>query len=178
VRADDSLGRSVHYTYDEIGRLAKVQTATGEVFTYKYDSQNRMTGAQEGSDRVLNAYNGDRCIHQIWWHEGTPHPFTFKYLTDKSGSIRETDVIGPNHSLRRAKFNANGYTEREVYNEGRPNQTNVNYNRDSNTNNLKDITVTCAGKNQTRRLKAPVGPAQSGELETQELISICAKQSR
>jgi hypothetical protein len=97
---------------------------------------------------------------------------------DEKGRIRETDVVQPNHRLRRAKFNANGYTEREVYNEGRPNEINVNYNRDSNTNNLKTVTVTCAGRNQTRRLTAPVGPARSGELETDLLISICANKGR
>jgi hypothetical protein len=137
-----------------------------------------MTRAWEGSDKVLNSYEGDRCAHQIWWHKGVPHSFTFKYLVDEKGRIRETHVVQPNHSLRRAKFNANGYTELEVYNEGRPNQINVNYNRDSNTNNLKNVTVTCAGRNQTRRLTAPVGPARSGELETDLLISICANKGR
>jgi YD repeat-containing protein len=173
IRADDSMHRSVGYEYDPKGRLVSVLTATGKKFRYEYDSEDRMTGAWEGSERVLNVYDHDRCVGQTWWHNGVPHVFKLKYQLDDQGQVRETDVREPDGSLTRASFNANGYTSSEVYSVGRSNQINVNYNRDSQTNNLKEVTVTCAGTNQTRRLTAPVGPARTGEFETGFLMSLC-----
>jgi hypothetical protein len=55
---------------------------------------------------------------------------------------------------------------------------NIHFNRDSSTNNLKTITVTCSGRNATRRLTAQVGLARSGEAETNQLVSLCRDVSR
>lgn len=178
TRADDSLGRSVQYSYDDNGRLVKVLTATGKVFTYRYDSQNSMTGAWEGPDRILNTYAGDRCVRQTWWHNGRPHLFTFKYAVAAQGQIRQTDVREPNGTLRRVKFDANGYQSRDTYIPAIGEPLNISFNRDSNTNNLKTVTVTCSGKNASRRLTAPVGLARSGEAETNQLVSLCRDVSR
>jgi YD repeat-containing protein len=174
VQADDSLARSTHYSYDAKGRLVKVLTADGETFRYKYDENDRMTGAVEGDQRILNVYGGDRCIRQTWWKKGVPHVFKFKYVVDEHNQVRETDVREPDGSLRRVKFNASGYTESQTYNVARKNQISVNYNRDSQSNNLKEVTVTCGGTNSSRRLTSPIGPARSGEAETDLLVSLCA----
>jgi YD repeat-containing protein len=173
TRADDSLGRSVQYSYDDKGRLVKVLTATGKVFTYRYDSQNRMTGAWEGPERILNSYAGDRCVRQTWWHNGKPHLFLFKYAVTAEGQIRETDVKEPNDTLRRVMFDANGYQTRDTYIPITGEPLSIMFNRNSSTNNLKTITVTCSGRNATRRLIAPVGLARSGEVETDQLVSLC-----
>lgn len=92
------------YYDDAFDRLVKVLTAAGKVFRYKYDAQNRMTDAWEGSDKVLNTYKSDRCVHQIWWHKGVARDFKFKYLMDDNGRIRETDVVGPNHRFAPCKI--------------------------------------------------------------------------
>ena len=104
---------------------------------------------------------------------GVPHVFKLKYRLDDQGQVRRNGCAGARCSLTRASFNANGYTTREVYSVGRNDQINVSCNRDSQTNNLKDETVTCAGTNQTRRLTAPVGPARSGEFTADFLMSLC-----
>jgi YD repeat-containing protein len=174
VQADDSLARSTHYSYDAKGRLVKVLTADGETFRYKYDENDRMTGAAEGDQRILNVYDGERCSRQTWWKKGVPHVFNFKYVVDEHNQVRETDVREPDGSLRRVKFNASGYTESQTYNVARKNQISVNYNRDSQSNNLKEVTVTCGGTNSSRRLTSPIGPARSGEAETDLLVSLCA----
>jgi YD repeat-containing protein len=173
ARADDSLGRSVQYSYDDEGRLVKVLMATGKVFTYRYDSQNRMTGAWEGPERILNSYAGDRCVRQTWWHNGKPHLFLFKYASTPQGQIRETDVKEPNGTLRRVMFDANGYQTRDTYIPITGEPLSIRFNRNSSTNNLNTITVTCSGRNATRRLIAPVGLARSGEVETNQLVSLC-----
>jgi YD repeat-containing protein len=178
TRADDSLGRSVQYSYDDKGRLVKVLTATGKLFTYRYDSQNRMTGAWEGPERILNTYAGDRCVRQTWWHSSKPHVFTFKYVVTTQGQIRETEVKEPNGIVRRVMFDANGYQTRDTYISPTHEPMSISFNRDSNTNNLKTITVTCSGKNATRRLTAPVGLARSGEAETNQLVSLCRDVTR
>jgi YD repeat-containing protein len=175
VQADDSLGRSAHYTYDGKGRLVKVLTADGKTFRYQYDDKDRMTSAVEGDERILNVYDGDRCVRQTWWKKGVPHVFKFKYVVDEHNQMRQTDVREPDGSLRRVKFNANGYTESQTYNVARRNQINVNYDRDLQTNSLKEVTVTCAGKNSTRRLTTPIGPARSGEVEEDILMSLCGR---
>jgi YD repeat-containing protein len=178
TRADDSLGRSVQYSYDDKGRLVKVLTATGKLFTYRYDSQNRMTGAWEGPERILNTYAGDRCVRQTWWHNGKPHVFTFKYALTAQGQIRQTEVKEPNGIVRRVMFDANGYQTRDTYMSATREPMSISFNRDSSTNNLKTITVTCSGKNATRRLTAPVGLARSGEAETNQLVSLCRDVTR
>jgi len=178
IRAADSLGRSVVYKYDPEGRLVKVLTSSKEKFRYQYDSDNRMTGAWEGNNRLLNTYDGERCVHQTWWKSGVPHVFSIKYSLDERGKIREADVTEPDNSLTRTKFDANGYTEVKIYHVGQPNQITVSYNRDSKTNNLKDVTVTCAGENRTRRIRTPIGPARSGEGETNSMMAWCAKQAQ
>jgi YD repeat-containing protein len=173
TRADDSLGRSVQYSYDDEGRLVKALMATGKVFTYQYDSQNRMTGAWEGPERILNSYAGDRCVRQTWWHNGKPHLFLFKYAVTAQGQIRETDVKEPNGTLRRVMFDTNGYQTRDTYIPITGEPLSIRFNRNSSTNNLNTITVTCSGRNATRRLIAPVGLARSGEVETNQLVSLC-----
>lgn len=178
TRADDSLGRSVQYTYDDKGRLVKVLTATGKTFTYRYDPQNRMTGAWEGPERILNLYVGDRCVRQTWWHNGKPHIFTFKYALTAQGQIRQTDVREPNGTLRRVTFDPNGYQTRDTYVPATGEPLSISFNRDSSTNNLKAVTVTCSTKNASRRLSAPVGLARSGEAETNQLVSLCRDVTR
>jgi YD repeat-containing protein len=178
IRGDDSLGRSVQYSYDDKGRLIKVLTATGKVFRYQYDSQNRMTGAWEGPERILNVYAGERCVRQTWWHNGKPHSFAFKYAITDQGEIRETEVKEPNGTVRRVMFDTNGYQTRDTYIPVTGEPLSIRFNRDSNTNNLKTITVTCSGKNASRRLTAPVGLARSGEAETNQLVSLCRDVSR
>lgn len=176
--ANDSLGRSVQYSYDDKGRLVKVLTAQRKEFRYRYDSQNRMTGAWEGPERILNTYAGDRCVGQTWWHNGKPHLFRFKYAVTVQGQIRETEVTEPDGTLRRVKFDANGYQARDTYIPITGEPLSISFNRDSSTNNLKTITVTCSGKNATRRLTAPVGLARSGELAEERLVYLCRTQSR
>lgn len=177
-QAKDSLGRMVSYQYDPAGRLVKVLTVSKERFRYEYDSDNRMTGAWEGKNRLLNDYEGERCIHQVWWKAGVRHVFTMKYQLDEREKIRGAEVTEPDGSLTQLKFNANGYTMTAIYRLGQSNQITVNFNRDMQTNILKDVTVTCARDNRTQRMKAPVGPARSGEGITNSLKSLCAKDAR
>jgi hypothetical protein len=137
-----------------------------------------MTGAWEGPERILNVYAGDRCVRQTWWHNGKPHVFTFKYALTAQGQIRQTEVKEPNGIVRRVMFDANGYQTRDTYMSATREPMSISFNRDSSTNNLKTITVTCSGKNATRRLTAPVGLARSGEAETNQLVSLCRDVTR
>lgn len=80
--------------------------------------------------------------------------------------------------MRRVMFDTNGYQTRDTYIPITGEPLSIRFNRDSNTNNLKTITVTCSGKNASRRLTAPVGLARSGEAETNQLVSLCRVVSR
>ena len=135
-------------------------------------------GAWEGPERILNIYAGDRCVRQTWWHNRKPHVFTFKYMVTAQGQIRETVVKEPNGTLRRVVFDANGYQTRDTYMPAIGEPLSISFNRDSSTNNLKTISVTCSGKNASRRLTAPVGLARSGEAERNQLLSLCRDVSR
>lgn len=84
----------------------------------------------------------------------------------------------PSGTLRRVSFDANGYQTRDTYIPVTGEPLNISFNRDSNTNNLKTITVTCSGKNASRRLTAPIGLARSGEAERNQLVFLCTNQSR
>jgi len=167
----------VHYRYDPAGRLVEVSRA-GKKFRYQYDSQNRMIGAEEDNERISNVYVGDLCTKQTWWHDGVPHVFRFRFNIDPNGKNRETDVTEPDGSIRRVKFNQNGYTTTDIYRSGRPDQITVTFNRDLQTNNLKDVSVSCKQQDKTVRLTTPIGPARSGELEADYLISACETPKR
>src|SRR5207302_7830207 len=104
-------------------------TANGKVFTYRYDSQNLMTGALEGPERIHNVYAGDRCLRQTWWHNGKPHVFTFNYALTAQGQIRQTEVKEPTGIVRRVTFDANGYQTRDAYVPTRGEPLSISFNR-------------------------------------------------
>src|SRR5260370_22653425 len=158
IQAKDSLGRMVSYQYDPAGRLVKVLTVSKERFRYEYDSDNRMTGAWEGKNRLLNDYEGERCIHQVWWKAGVRHVFTMKYQLDEREKIREAEVTEPDGSLTQLKFNANGYTMTAIYRLGQINQITVNFNRDKQQNILEYVNVNCTRDYSKQRMNTNLLP--------------------
>ena len=134
TQAKDNVGRIVNYTYDASGRLWKVTDPNGGVTEYGYDTSNRMTTIKDARaiTFLTNQYDASGRVIKQTQADGTTYQFA--YTTDASGRVTQTDVTDPRGAVRRAAFNAAGFTTTDTYALGKPEQQTVTYERDPNTN--------------------------------------------
>jgi YD repeat-containing protein len=86
---DDSRGRTVRYTYDELGRLISVAYPSGETYSYQYDSTQHLLTFSVARDAksvptllLRNEYADGRIVKQTLAGGST---YTYNYSTDQSG---------------------------------------------------------------------------------------------
>jgi YD repeat-containing protein len=178
VLAEASTGDSVKYEYDARGRLVKV-TPSGQdepARVYGYDDDDRMTKIIDSGQLILNEYEDEYCVHQLWRSGDDVLEFQLKYLFDPEGHHVGTDVREPDGSLRRVTFNEAGYALSDADDVGKPGETTMMYNVDPKTNALKDLSVTCSSQDQNIHVKLSWGPLQAGDAkETDELPGLCRR---
>ena len=99
IKATDNTGRSVAYTYYQVGPsdgyLWKVQNPAGQVTTYTYDAHGRMASITDpmGTTYLRNAYNPDGTVASQTEADGATYRFSYVKGTD--GRMLRTTVVGP-----------------------------------------------------------------------------------
>ncbi|MGN9912562.1 RHS repeat-associated core domain-containing protein [Phytohabitans sp. LJ34] len=106
TRAEDSLGRSVSYTYVN-GYLDTVTDANNGVTKYTWEN-GRLKTIRDARNLVYltNEYDAEgRVLKQTAPDGGF---WSFAYTKDSAGRITETRVTDPRNTVRRFTFNAQG----------------------------------------------------------------------
>lgn len=174
--AEASDGRTVKYGYDGKGLPITVTPSRGPKLRYGYDDENRLTTIFERGEVIRNFYDQDLCVRQLWSFRKKRMVFKFKYIFDNQKRHVETDVGEPDGTVRKVVFNEHGYPVSDTRHLGRKDEAALIYRRDSRTNALQNLTVTCSSKQITLRLTKPIGRLQVGESEDdpEELLALCA----
>ena len=139
-RAQDNTGRTTYYVYSSSGHLTKAYDAAGHATLYSYDSAGLMQSftTPNGNVHVTNQYDSNsRVVKQTQADGGV---FNFTYSLDGNGNVTETDMVDPRGYTCQMAFNSNGYLTSDVEAVGEPEQQQITYSRDSNTNLLNSIT--------------------------------------
>jgi YD repeat-containing protein len=172
-----STGEMARYGYDAKGRLTNVTPSEGPAFRYEYDDGDRMINIFEGDQVIHNFYDHDLCIRQPWSRGKSRAKFSFKYVLDSQNQHVETDVTEPDGTLRKVVFNENGYVVSDTRHSGRRDEASLVYMRDSETNNIRGITVACGTKHAVLPATETIAPLQAGESEGDydQLLDLCTK---
>ena len=154
VRARDSQGRAVQYSYDPRGELVQVRRTNGALQRYGYDGANRLVRVAEPTGtRIQNSYDpAGRISLQTGNWRGS---FQFHYTLDSTGKIRTTEVTEPDRSGVRTVFNADGYTIQSIHRIGKVWQASVQLERRPATNEVLRATVSCSAAGDSIVLSAP-----------------------
>ncbi|WP_147135857.1 RHS repeat-associated core domain-containing protein [Stackebrandtia albiflava] len=118
TKAEDSLGRTVLYDYDDQGHLISVTDPDGGVTGYTYDANGLMTTITDarGVTFLTNVYDAQgRVAEQTVVDEGL---YTFDYTENADGAIVETLVTHPEGDVDRYTFNAEGQATSETFGYG------------------------------------------------------------
>jgi YD repeat-containing protein len=145
IRAYDATGGEVGYEYDDRGRLAIVKASAGTVRRYTYTDRNEMATIEDVGTSIENIYDENgRCIRQLNYfpNEAEPYPFDFSYRIE-GDRIVETESRRSDRTVSRYTFNESRYTTAETWmRDGIPPAI-FTYERDSTTNVVTSLTVTC-----------------------------------
>src|SRR6185437_128504 len=137
----DDLGRTVTYTYDAQGRLSQVTDPAGGTEQYFYDSANNMTSIKDkrGNTKVTNTYDSNNRVIGQAYPDGSS--CSFSYTLDSAGtSVVQTDFTDRRGTIIRRVFDSNGYPTQLIRALGRPEEQDIYYTRDPNTNQVTAIT--------------------------------------
>jgi YD repeat-containing protein len=103
AKINDSRGRTVHYSYDERGRLISVTYPSGENFHYEYDNTQHILTFSVATDaktapRILlrNEYDQNLLAKQIFADGKT---YTYSYDKTDAGDIRSAVVRAPDGTI-------------------------------------------------------------------------------
>jgi RHS repeat-associated protein len=152
TEASDNLGRKVLYTYDTNSppRLIRVADANQSVVaarSRKYISytwepvagSSAVTAIADprGVQYIRNVYNGDGRVSRQTLATGGPVDFTYTLV---GGSVRQTEITGPNGSIRRVTFDPSGLMLTDTTAVGTPMERTLTYAREPGTNLVSSIT--------------------------------------
>jgi YD repeat-containing protein len=145
ARAHDSTGQEVRYEYDERGRLGTVKAADGTERRYTYSHRDEMVGISEPRSSIENRFDDNgRCIRQVnrFPDEIEPYIFDFAYVTEGDHVIQaESRQSGGLSSVY--TFNKDRYMMTETWSRADGVTASFTYERDSATNLVTALTVTC-----------------------------------
>jgi RHS repeat-associated protein len=114
TRAEDSLGRTVGYTYTPDGYLDTVTNPAGKVTRYTWEA-GRLKSVTDGRGIVYNTneYDSAGRVHRQIDGAGGVH--VFDYVPAPDGHIVETRITDPRGYVRRVTFNDKGYQTADTY---------------------------------------------------------------
>jgi RHS repeat-associated protein len=114
TQVKDNAGRTWTYTYDAFNNLWKVTDPLSHMTERTYDSAHRLLTITNRNNvvYVTNEYFTDPGSNQGWVKKQTYADggvFQFAY-TIANGRSTQTDITNPRGAIRRATFNADGYS--------------------------------------------------------------------
>lgn len=169
-----SARHDVTYQYDARGRLIKVNKRAGALSVskeYTYDDAHRMLTVAEPGFRLINTY--DQSGRVIAQDTSTKQPFRFLYRVDTQGMITQTDVTSPDGSLRRVGFNAQGYATIEIYAVGTPKERTIAYDRETGSNRVRAMTVSCVAGGRPQKMSASIRVGETEDAVRSRLLARC-----
>ena len=169
-----SARHEVTYQYDTRGRLTKLHKLAGSLSVskeYTYDDAHRMLTVKEPGFRLVNTY--DESGRVIAQDTSTKQSFRFLYRVDKQGKVTQTDVTSPDGSLRRVGFNAQGYAATEIYAVGAPKERTIVYDRETGSNRVRTITVSCTVGGRPQKMSASIGAGDTVDDAISRLTARC-----
>ncbi len=141
IRANDSSGRTVNYTYDSSGRVWKVANPSGGITEYSYDTVHRMITLKDPRGIVFLTNRYDRNGRVDRQTQADAGIYQFSYTTDRTtGLVTETDITDPRGIVRRVLFNSAGFPESDTRALGRAEQQVTTSVWESGTNLLRSVT--------------------------------------
>ena len=181
-RASDSSGAHVVYEYNDAGRLARVIRSDGRIDTYEYDARGLMTRMKDVPGMVVeNEYDSDgRPVRQIVSYEAdergaAPPPaiWQFSYVVS-DGRVRHGEVVRPRGERNTLTFDAQGYTNREVWQYPGGRSTTIDYIVDTAEHRVTSVLVSCIGSDgATKPLSARIAPRMSAWTMARLLSAQC-----
>lgn len=126
----DIGGRSWIYEYNTDETLKKITFPDGTFERYTY-ANGRMTEVwnRRGHRMVLNQYDGAGRVQTQTLADNSQ--FQFGYTTNGSGAVVETSVTRPNGSVRRVRFDSDGFVSEDTHALATPLQRTTLYDYDA-----------------------------------------------
>jgi YD repeat-containing protein len=144
-RAYSSAGDEVRYDYDARGRLVRAVDRDGAARRYSYTDADLMATIEDPGHTIENEYDGDgRCVRQVnRYPDGRePYIFTFAYAVEQ-GAVVAASTTETGGIWSRFTFGKDRYTTSEIRGSEGIEPTIITYDRDSVTNFVTGMTVTC-----------------------------------
>ncbi len=140
AQVEDNIGRTVGYAYDSNGRLSAYTDSNGGVTSYSYDSLGRLTTITTPTNDALvtNQYDTNNSVTLQTLADG--NTYAFNYTLDTNGKVTATDVTDPRGYVENITFNSNGYATSDTRAVGQPEQQQITYNSDPDTDLLLSST--------------------------------------
>jgi len=135
----------MNYSYNENGHLSSTLNSKGARQQFTYDAAGNMLSIRENGYIATNRY--DESNRFSWQRVSDGETFTARYRTNAKGKIVETDVRGPD-GLVQYHFDGSGREVSEEFRPGTPWNWQLDYARDSQTNVLQSLLLTCGDSRQ------------------------------
>ena len=147
ARVSDNTKRWVRYEYDGPGRLARVTSSDGREHRYEYTPLDEMAVISDPGKTIENVYEDGRVVRQVNRSPGGDEPYVFQFAwTVTEGHVAEVESKESDGTWERYTFNAARYPVIEIQGMVGMHPLTFEYTRDSVTNAVTSMTVTCPGR--------------------------------
>ena len=177
-RIEDGAKHSIAYSYDRLGRLTTAKGSDGVVRRYDYDDQDRLTRIEEPGRVLENGYDSEGlCIRQrARFTENGSSP-DWQYTFDATyrtvdGRVVQTDIVESDSPPVRYVFTTKGLPASETYEPDSDKAVVLKYDRDTLTNRLTGLSVTC-GSGRWRLLRTLPIPDEGVSVPRTQLLREC-----
>jgi YD repeat-containing protein len=142
VKASDTAGRIVEYSYDAKGHVARV-SANGIIRTYEYDTADQLLDIKEPGREIVNRFDtSGRLVHQtVRLPNRSDYEESFAYKVANGAVIETSEVDADSTTLYR--FDAEHYVVLEVHERANASPVTVSYDR-SVGEFARTMTVRCS----------------------------------
>ena len=175
VRAYDTSGRSMSYTYDDRGRLVRAMSSDGTVRTYAYDANDQLIAVREPGRIVENWFDGSgRVVRQEVRSsddDDDPYVATVRYVVEGE-SIVQVD-LDEGDGIERSRFDSEHHIVSETFDADGAAPVTFTYERDSATNEVTTVTMSCVGLNGRTTRKILTAAHDDDELKWTFIRETC-----
>lgn len=176
VAAADTVGHSMAYTYDLLGRLTRAEASDGTTWRYEYNDRHGLTLIVEPFRTIRNWYDeSGRLSRQVtrWAGQEEPYIMTFEYVV-RDGTVVES-IMGDNDGTRTVtRYNHAHYKVSETFDADGPMPVTFAYDLDPISNVRRTATLTCGAGANARAWAVPASAGSDEDLQQSLIWWYCA----